>query len=115
MTNMDNEERYWPFDILPRHELTDLGKKKLDFLERGYQAGYKPYEVRSSFGATGPQGRTAFICHRGGDRQWEVKLGEGGDESVASRWSTDFAVCTTWASLWLEGKPLAEVWNDGVG
>jgi hypothetical protein len=70
-----DEQRYWPFDVVPPDERTDEDRRLIQFFETAYQAGYMAYMFDSqNIGATA-EGRSAEIVYRGyRGKHWEILL-----------------------------------------
>ena len=48
-----DDDRYWPFSVLPPEKRTPLHQQQIDFLETAYREGFRPHTFGSdNFGAT---------------------------------------------------------------
>lgn len=101
------QNRYWPFDVLPREQQTEQHRREIRFLETAYRAGYRPYIFGSQqdFGATTEE-RTAEIIYRGcRGKHWEVCLSPFG----LSAHLDDFDYAAQAVLCWLRGVEGAEI------
>ncbi len=105
---MDHDEnRYWPFDVLPPAQQTEQHRREIQFLETAYQRGYKPYMFGSeNFGATCGE-RGGVILFRGRKR-WEGNLGTA-EETSLSAYLDEFSHAAKAVLLWLGGVDAADV------
>lgn len=96
-----NDNRYWPFEVLPSDQQTEQHRREIHFLEAAADLGYRPYTFgASNFGATN-QERDGILFVRG-RRRWEVVLG-GGERRMLSAYFDDFAAASEAILLWLRG------------
>ncbi len=105
---MDHDEnRYWPFDVLPPAEQSEQHRWEIQFLETAYRRGYKPYTFGSeNFGATcGERGGVIFIRGR---KRWEAILGTA-EETSLSAYLDEFSHAAEAVLLWLRGVEPADV------
>jgi hypothetical protein len=105
---MDRDEnRYWPFDVLPPAQQTEQHRQEIQFLEAAYRRGYKPYTFASgNFGATCGE-RGGVIVFRGRKR-WEAILGTPEGTSL-SAYLDDFCYAAEAVLQWLSGVDAAAV------
>lgn len=76
-----DDDRYWPFDVLPLEQRTPTDQQQVDFLETAYREKFRPRVYGSeNFGAASPS-RSVDLVFRGTRNGWEPWLGDG-DRSV---------------------------------
>lgn len=102
-----DEDRYWPFDVLPPAQQTEQHRREIQFLETAYRQGYKPYRFGSeNFGANcGERGGLIFIRGR---KRWEAILGTA-EETSLSAYLDEFSHAAEAVLLWLRGVDAADV------
>jgi hypothetical protein len=105
---MDRDEnRYWPFDVVPPEQQTEQHRREIQFLETAHGRGYKPYMFGSeNFGAScGERGGVIFFRGR---KRWEAILGTA-DETLLAADVDDFSQAAEAVFLWLRGVDAAAV------
>ncbi len=102
-----DENRYWPFDVLPPAQQTEQHRREIQFLEAAYRQGYNPYTFGSeNFGATCRE-RGGVIVFRGRKR-WEAILGTA-EQTSLSAYIDEFSHAAEAVLLWLRGVDAADV------
>lgn len=97
-----DERTYWPFPVVSEAERTEQQCREIDFLERAYSQGFKPYAFGAgNYSAISDGGRSGDILVRGRSR-WEVVLGAD-DARFASAYVDDFASAADAVLSWLGG------------
>jgi hypothetical protein len=105
---MDRDEnRYWPFDVLPPEQQTEQHRREIQFLETAHRQGYKPYTFGSeNFGVTcGERGGVIVLRGR---RRWEAIVGTA-EETSLSAYLDEFSYAAEAVLLWLRGVDAADV------
>jgi len=106
--------KYWPFDVLPPEQRTDLHWQEIRFLDAAFQEGFKPFEqTTGEYIATSPRGREACIIFRGRGRrggigQWEVWLDEPETQFI-KLWVDDFEYAGGLILEWLRGNDVTAI------
>lgn len=96
------ERTYWPFAVVPENERTEQDRREIDFMERAYRQGFKPYAFGAgNYSAMSDGGRSGDIVVRGRNR-WETVLGAD-DVRFASAYVDDFASAADAVLSWLGG------------
>jgi hypothetical protein len=109
MTNEDNhgQRKYWPFEVPPPEQRSDLHQQEIRFLESALREGYAPYMCAGgNFGAADNE-RSGLIVVRGRSH-WEIVLGSS-DAKVASAFVDSFACAAAAVLKWLRGADTADI------
>jgi hypothetical protein len=103
-------KKYWPFDVLPPEQQTELHKSQIRFLRIAYDKGFCPYDDGLEWGATGCGGITGLILQRGSSRLWwgEIIWCEA-DERSGSDYVDNFDCAADAVLRWLRGQTLEEI------
>lgn len=106
---LTDERTYWPFPVLSENERTEQHCREIDYLERAYDRGFRPYAfgIGNYSATTNAGGRSGEIFVRGRNR-WEVAVGAGG-ALAASAYVDDFATAAEAVLSWLGGGDIAMV------
>lgn len=100
---------FWPFEVLPREQLTHQHLKEIGFLEDAHAQGYRPCKfVDGEYRAESPDGRTGWIICRGGytkagPTRWEIWLNSPNSLRAAC-WVNDFECAAAMVLGWLQGE-----------
>jgi hypothetical protein len=101
------DERFWPFDVLPPDQRAPLHQHQIDFLETAHREGFRPYMfMTESFGASAGE-RWGLIILRT-RRFWELCIGSPA-EGRLSAFVAGFDANAEAVLRWLRGGALAEV------
>lgn len=102
------ENKYWPFSVLPPERQTEQHRREIRFLELAYHAGYGPYtSLAGDYGATGND-RGGHIVVRGSKNRWELILGTK-EKTLLSAYLDDFDAAAAGVLQWLRGGTCREV------
>jgi hypothetical protein len=67
-------DKYWPFDVLPPEQRTQLHQQQIELLETAYREGFRPYAFGGdSFGASAGD-RYGYVIRRS-RLFWELVVG----------------------------------------
>jgi hypothetical protein len=102
-----DDNRYWPFDVLPPDQRTPLHQQQIDFLETAYREGFRPFMFDSeSFGASA-ETRSGHIVHR--TRQFWELLVEAPETGRLAAYVAGFDVNAEAVLCWLRGAELVAI------
>jgi hypothetical protein len=101
------DDRYWPFEVIPPERRTLLHQQQISFLETAYGDGFRPYTFGSnSYGATAGD-REGYVIHRT-RRFWELLVASPSDGKL-SAYVGGFDVNAEALLRWLRGSELADI------
>jgi hypothetical protein len=105
---------YWPFEVLPLEERTELQRKEIRFFEDAFREGFKPHLWHGEYRASSNTGREGWIIWRGRRReneptQWEVRLFANQSKLVASFWLDEFDYVSHAMLEWLRGAETTDI------
>ncbi len=105
------QNNYWPFDVLPLDQQTELHRQEIAFLETAFREGYRPYVFGAdNYGATGDP-RSGEIIYRGcRGKHWEVMLAAAGRSSLSAH-VDDFTCAGEGLLMWLRGAETATIFD----
>jgi hypothetical protein len=102
-----DDNRFWPFDVLPPDRRTPLHQQEIDFLKAAYRVGFRPYQFGSENVGASAGERWAYIFRRT-RRFWELRVGAP-TEGILFAYVAGFEVNAEAVLLWLRGEDLAGV------